>query len=175
MLRAAVGGLQGDAAVRERGAHLNDRAAVARQHAFECRQRPVDDAEIGHLRHPFDFVRLQLLDRGEDRHHRVVDPDIDRTELTLHPVRRRLDLLGTGHIGRQHQRASPLRFHLASCALETVDTACEQADVSPLPRECPNRGATDARRRSGDHDHLFHRVRSGEVCDAMTTGSWGAP
>src|SRR5205807_10392669 len=39
VLRAAVGGLQGDAAVRERGPDLHDRAAIAREHAFERRQR----------------------------------------------------------------------------------------------------------------------------------------
>jgi hypothetical protein len=54
------------------------------------------------------------------------------------------------------------RRHFPSRAFETVNPSRDQADISAPPGECPDRGATDAGRRAGDHDHLFHRVRSVE-------------
>ncbi len=45
VLGAAVGRLQGDATVRERGSHLHDRAPVTRHHPAQRRPRPPDAAQ----------------------------------------------------------------------------------------------------------------------------------
>jgi len=58
MFRAAVGRLQGNRPIGERGAYLNDSSPVARMHPPECGHRAIHRSEI------CDFCRpLELLGR----------------------------------------------------------------------------------------------------------------
>ena len=91
MLRTAIGRLQWDPAVGECGSHLHDHPAIARQHSFERGERAVNKPEIRDLRDTFEFLRRHFLDRRKDGAHRVVDPDVDRSELRFHRGSRGFD------------------------------------------------------------------------------------
>ena len=67
VLRRAIRRLQRNAAVGERGADLHDRAAVARLHPTQRRERSPDVSEVGDLGDAPIFVRLHLHDRREHR------------------------------------------------------------------------------------------------------------
>ena len=179
VLRAAIGRLERDAAVRERRSDLHNRSAIARQHPFERCERAVDDAEIRHLGDALDFVGLQLLDRREHRHHRVVDPDVDGAELTLDALGRRVDLRRVGDVDRQDQGASSFLLDFAARGLQSVDAARDEADrriAAVSPRERAGRRAANARRgaRDDDGDH-FSYLRRGPTPGACRGSRLGSP
>jgi hypothetical protein len=118
---------------------------------------PFTTAEIRHFGHPLHFVGLQLLHRREDRHHGVVDPDVDRTELALDPIGRALDRVRVRDVERQHERASARNFDVSFRTLESVDAARDQSDVSAVMREGADDRASDTRRRAcHDNDPVGH-------------------
>src|SRR2546423_135599 len=83
VLCRAVGRLQGDPAVRERRADLNDRATIARLHPPQCCQRAPYIAEVGYVGDATIIVRRHFHYRREDGEHGVVDPDVDWSEHAL--------------------------------------------------------------------------------------------
>ena len=82
-----------------------------------------------------------LLDRREDRGHRVVHPDVDRPELALDARRGRVDCRGVGDVGLQDQRAAALGFDFAPGRLQAIDAPRNQADVGALPGKRAHGGA----------------------------------
>ena len=100
VLGAAVGRLERDAAVGERRADLHDRAAVARQHPLERDLGAPHRAEIGDPGGALVLVRLDVVEEREHGGHRVVDPDVDRTQALLDRRRGGLHLVELGHVGR---------------------------------------------------------------------------
>ena len=122
--------------------------AVARQHAPQRRQRAVDAAQVRHFGHAAIIVRRHLLDRREDRAHRVVDPDVDRAETPLRP------LLPPPRPGRRRPRRSGRRspgrraLRRLACALQParpratrpIEAPCRanaRAVARPTPAEAP--------------------------------------
>ena len=91
VLCAAVGRLQRNPAVGKCGADEDDRAAIPRAHPTDGGHRAPNRAEIGHLGRTPVLVRLDFVQRREDRRHRIVDPDVDRPELGLGTVGSRVD------------------------------------------------------------------------------------
>ena len=150
VLGAAIGGLEGDAAVGERTADLHDRAPVARAHAPQRGHRAPDEAEIGDLGGAAELVGRDLPHRREDRGHRVVDPDVDRPELRLGPLGRGLDLHRVGHVRGDRDRAPTGRDDLAARALEAVLAASQQRNLVAAGAEGAGRGPAHARARAGD-------------------------
>jgi hypothetical protein len=65
--REALAALQRDPAVRQSGADLHDRAAVAWQHADQRRPGAIDIAQIRHLGRA---AKLVWIDLGKRREHR---------------------------------------------------------------------------------------------------------
>ena len=159
-LGAAVRGLQRDAPIRQRRAHLDNVPAVARQHAPQRGHGPIHLAEVRHLGHATELLGRDLLERREDRRHGVVDPDIDRAELFLDPVRGGLDLVGVGHVRGQHQGLAPGRFDILAGSLQAVlpgAAACDQPDVRTVLCELLGGGAPHAGRCAGDGHDLRSR------------------
>ena len=126
VLGAAVGSLQGDAAICERRAHLDDNAPALGLHPPKRRHGAPYDSQVGDGGSPGEFLRLDLRERGKDRGHRVVDPDVDRAQLRLHRAGGRLDLLVVRHVGRYHERLPAGPFHVARGALERIRAARDQ-------------------------------------------------
>jgi hypothetical protein len=145
MLGGAVGRLQRDAAIGERGADLHDRAAVARQHACQRRQRPVNDAKIGDVGDALVLVGRHLLHRREDAEHRVVHPDVDRAECVLHRCGGVLDRVGVGDVGLQDDRLTTGGLDVALCSLEPGTSARQQPDARTAPGKRNRRRAPHAR------------------------------
>src|SRR6266705_238038 len=83
VLRAAVGRLQRDASICERGTYLDDCAAISWNHKFQCCHRSIYSPEIGDLCYTPEFISFHLLKGREHRDHCIVDPDVDRTEFTF--------------------------------------------------------------------------------------------
>jgi hypothetical protein len=157
VLGGAIGRLQRDAAIGERRAHLDDHAAVARPHVLQGRERAVDRAEIGDVGHPGDLFGRQVLDRREDRDHRVVHPDVDRPEAVLEGVRRAGHGLGIGDVqGCRFGLGAQCR-HLRPGVLERRLVAGDEAELRTPSREGQRGRPSDAGRRTRyDHDHAGH-------------------
>jgi hypothetical protein len=152
VLGAAVGGLQRDPAVGQRRADLDDRPVVARDHPLQGGHRAVHLAEVGHLGRAAELLGRDLVDRREDRGHRVVDPHVDRPELGGDAVGGGVDLGRVGDVGGDGQRAPPLAAHLVRRGLEAVLVAGQQGDVVAAARERARHRAADPGRRPGDDD-----------------------
>ena len=153
MLARAVGGLERDAAVGQRAADLDDVAAVAREHALERGQRAVDVAEIADLGHALELGGGHVAHEGEDAGHGDVDPDVDRAQLALDPLRGGLHPVGIGHVAGDDDRLAAQRFDVALRALQRLHPAGDEADVRALGfREHAGGGATDAGGGAGDDD-----------------------
>ena len=103
VLRAAVRRLKRDAAEGESRADLHDGAAVAFGHPFQRGTRAPNHAVVRDLRRPPVLVRLDVEELRVDGGHRIVDPDVDRSQLVLG---RSFDLVGVGDIRRKHERAT---------------------------------------------------------------------
>lgn len=151
-LRAAVGRLQRDRAVRECRADLHDRAVAACAHVSEGGQRAVDVAQIGDVGDAADLCGGQLGDRREDRHHGVVDPHADRPEFVDDRGRGGVDRVGVGDIDGDDERAAAGRGYILGGSVEPVTASGQQRD-RPSPLCERDRGGTaDARAASGDDD-----------------------
>ncbi len=173
-LRAAVGRLERDRPVGERGSDLDDGAVVARSHPLQRRHRPVDRAEVGHLGRPLELLRLHVHEGGEDGRHRVVHPDVDRAERALDRLRRGLDLRVVGHIGRQDQCLPTEPLDLPARAVQARFPSRHQANVGAPFGECVGDRPPHAARGAGDDDNfglavLAHRSpsHSGAGCSCV--------
>src|SRR5215217_8212022 len=106
VLATAVGRLERDASVGERGPDLNDRAAISRPHAAQRGLGAPNEAEVDDLGRAPELIGLDVPGEREDRRHRAVDPYVDRAELLLDGCRGRLYRLGIRHVRRDGQRAA---------------------------------------------------------------------
>ena len=144
VLRAAIGGLQRNAAIGERRAHLDDPSAPTRLHRLQRRHRAVDETEIGHVGHPAELLRRHIRHTRKHRLHGVVDPDIHRPELFLEPPGGRKHLICVGDVGRfpSDVRAEGRQF--APDIFERRRVAGDEADPVARAGEAPRDGAADA-------------------------------
>ena len=106
VLGAAVRRLKRNRAIRQRRAYLHDDAAVARSHSAKSGHGPPHRSKVGHLCGASKLDRRDIRNRGEDCGHRIIDPNIDRTELSFDLVGGALDRFRIGDIGRQCERRS---------------------------------------------------------------------
>jgi hypothetical protein len=114
----------------------------------------VDLPEIGHCRPAAEFLGIDAVERREDRRHRVVDPNIDRAQFLLDPVRRHLDRLGFGHIGDNRKSADVVTAYFCSRCFKPRGIARQDSDLAALSSELqcrspPHPGA----RACDDNDH----------------------
>jgi hypothetical protein len=65
----------------------------------------------------------QLADRREDGRHRNVHPNVDRTQLALDLIGRRLDSIGVGNVGRDRQCTHAEAAQLGRCMFQPVFVA----------------------------------------------------
>lgn len=91
--------------------------------------------EVGDLGHAAKLCRAHLLDRRVDRHHGVVDPDVDRAELRLDARGGCFDGVGVGDVQRKHQRASAERLDLEGRLLEALAAARDEPDGRAVARK----------------------------------------
>ena len=156
VLRAAVGGLQGDAALAEGGADLDDSAGAAGAHPGQRGHRPVHESQVADLSDAAELVRGDLPERGEHRRERTVDPDVDPPEFLLHLVGGRLHLRAVRDVGLDRQGRAAGRFDVASGAFQPGPAAGDEPDVRvPFPEHARG-GPPNPAARSGDDDRLRH-------------------
>ena len=183
VLGPAVRGLEGDGAVAEGGADLDDHAPVAGPHAGQRGERAVDLAQVGHAGDPGELGGRRLRDGGEDSRHGRVDPHVDGPQLVLRPLGGAVDGIGVGHVEREDEGPPPRRLHLLRRRLQPVASPGEEGDVGPPLGEGPHAGPTDARAGAGDDDHFgpprpLHRrapaIRTEKGCGGRSMGrfSW---
>src|SRR5215472_17028663 len=98
VFRAAIGRLQRDRPVGERRANIDDGAMVTLTHARQCCHRPVDLAEIGDFSGATKLLRSDPIDWRKYRRHRIVDPNIDRSQLGFDAGGGGLERVGIGDI-----------------------------------------------------------------------------
>ena len=152
MFGRAIRRLQRDAAVRERRADLHDRAAVARLHPPQRRERSPHVAEVRDLGDAPIVGGGHLHDRRENGEHGVVDPDVDRSERALDFVRGLFDRVFIGNVKRQHDRLAAEFLDLAFRAFQSVFAAGDQSDFRAAFPERTRGRASHARGRASDDD-----------------------
>ena len=137
MLGCAVGRLQRNTSIGKSRSDLNNDTAIARQHSFERSQCSVNITEIGDLGYPFEFFRRHLFDRRKHRRHRVVDPDVDWTELVFEFACGLFHCRRVGHIGRQNQRFAAQPDDVATSAFQAFTPARDQPNARSFLGEGP--------------------------------------
>jgi len=129
VLGGAVAGLQWDAAVGERRADHDDHPAVARAHTLQRGKGSVDLPEVRDLEHAAVVLGRGLVDERERRGHRVVDPDVDRTQLRLYPRRRLVNRRRVADVQRAGDRARPGGLGLGAGRLEALGVARDEREA----------------------------------------------
>src|SRR5207253_9050504 len=99
----------------------------------QSRKRSVDDPEISNLGDPFELFRFHLLDGRKNRGHRIVHPDVDRSDLLLDHGGCLFNGCGICNIRWKDERRSAEILNLTFCRLQSLDTARKQADFRPMP------------------------------------------
>ena len=61
VLGCAIGGLQRNAAIRQRAANLHDNSAIAGEHPFQRSERAVNVTEVSHFSHASEFLSVICL------------------------------------------------------------------------------------------------------------------
>ena len=147
----AVGGLQRNGTVGQRGPYLNNHAPVARNHKLKRRAGAVHVAEVCHLGHAPKLVRRKGTKRCQHGPHGVVDPDINRTETILNLVSRIHHRLTVGdvrlHGVRIHAEAAQLFLGGVQAGFITGD----EAHIVTCFCKAQRRGFSHARRPTGNH------------------------
>jgi hypothetical protein len=148
--------------VSERGSDLHDGAGIAGDHAPKRRQRTVDGAEVGDLRDAAELSRIDLVDRGEDRRHRVVNPDVDGSELGFHPLGGCLAGIGVRDVSRDDQRLPTGCLDVFGCASQSRLAAGDEADPVAPGAECLRGSPAGAGARPGDNNDLRRLIGAHE-------------
>ncbi|BCI91289.1 hypothetical protein NIIDMKKI_64950 [Mycobacterium kansasii] len=148
----AVDGLQRNRAVAQRRPDLNDRAPIAGPHAAQRRHGAPDEAQISHVRRATVFVGSDLVERGEHRSERHIDPYVDPTESALHLLGRGIDLVEAGDVGRYRQGLPAGLLHLRRRRIQPGLAAGQQPYSGTVFAELAGGRAADSGAGSGD-DH----------------------
>ena len=154
VLGAAVRRLQRDAAVGQRGADLDDRAAVPRHHARERRLGAPHRPEIGDAGGALELVRIDVVEEREHRRHRVVDPHVDRPEALFDRARGRVDRVGVRDVGLIRERDAAEVRHVPRRRVEARASPRDQPHRRAVLGELPSDRAPDPPGGPGDDDYL---------------------
>src|SRR5688572_6325591 len=163
VLCGTISRLQWDTSISKSGTNLQYHTTISRQHSFQSWQSSMNHTEISHLCDSFVLFRPHFLHRRENRNHRVVDPNIDGTELTFNCFRSVLNCLGIGHVRCYHEGFAAQRFNISSRSFETVTTARDESDVRSLFAKSPSDRSTQTRRSASDNYHLGRGMGFGPV------------
>ncbi len=156
VLRAAVGRLERNRLVGQRRSDLNQHAAVARPHPLQRGVCAVHGAEIS-VGRDFGEVRgRHLREAAEHGRHRIVDPDVDRSDVALDLVGRGLDRLGVAHVDDASER-TVLR-ELGGRPLDALLVARQHDHARAAPRECARGRIAHARGTTRYYDDLAVRT-----------------
>jgi hypothetical protein len=91
-------------------------------------------------------------DGGENRHHRVVDPDIDAAAFGGDRVGCREHGIGVGDVERHDHGATAKPLDLATNGVQRLTVARHQCKMGAGPGKPQGRGAADAGGCAGDDD-----------------------
>jgi len=138
VLSTAVRRLQGDPAKRQGTADLDEHTAVAGRHVAQGSAGAVDEAEVRDGGRPLEVLRRDLHELGEDPDHRVVDPHLDRPELSLDLVRGGVDLLVVCDVGHDGEPAAARGGDVGDRSGQAVLTARQHGDVVAGAGEGPD-------------------------------------
>ena len=145
--------MEGDGAVGECAADMDDGATVAGKHAFECGHGAIDLAEEGDLDDVFEFVGGHVPDGCVFADHGVVDPDVDGAEVGFDLFGRGFDGVVVGDIERGGRGpASAELGDFIGGGLEAGVAAGDESEVSARWAKGANGGASDAGGGAGDDD-----------------------
>jgi len=133
----AIGRLQWDRAIGERGAHLDDAAAVARSHHLERRERSMHGTEVRHLGDPTVFVRRDVDDRPDDRRHRTIDPYVNAAPFGDEAIARLEHAWRIRHVAGEDQPFAP---GLVDVPLRIVQPILVTRNKADAPAVCAERG-----------------------------------
>ena len=133
-LGAAIDRSERNGTIGERRADIDDHATVTHPHSLERGHHPMHLSEIGNARAPLDLRCGEARNRSKNRRHCDIDPHVDGSELRFNAGRRRLDLIGIGHVGRNCQRSHAVAANLQSCTFETTRIARKQPELSGMLR-----------------------------------------
>ena len=147
----AVGGLQGNGTVGQRGPYLDNHAPVARNHKLERRAGTVHVAEVRHLSHASKLVRRKGAKRRQHSPHGIVNPDINRAEAILNVVSRVHHRLTVGDVSLHSVCIYAEAAQLFLGGVQACLIAGDEADIVTCFCKAQRRGFSHARRPTGNH------------------------
>jgi hypothetical protein len=118
-------------------------------------------AEKSDIGDPPDLLGGELGDRRIDRHHGVVDPDIDGTERGLEGFGGAQRDAFIGDVPGKDFRPAAARLDFGLGVRQCRGIAGNQSDTRAGPGEMEGRGAPDPGAGAGDHRHAVMKIGSG--------------
>jgi hypothetical protein len=116
----------------------------------------VDVTKVGYFGDTFEFGRRHFHGRRKDRHHRVIDPDVDRPEPFFDSGGSPFDLIGVRHIGGNGEPRAAQILHFATGRFQALSATGNQTDRSTLPRKCSHGRSADTGRGPGNDNNFTH-------------------
>jgi hypothetical protein len=153
VLCAAVRGLQRNTSICECRSDLDNRATIPWLHETKRSHRPINGSEVSNLGHPPVFFGIHLLKRRENRHHGIVDPNVNRTELVFNLKSCGIHLFVVGHVGRDYQGTAAKPFYVRAAAFQSGRTARQQGDMRAVLCKLARRRSSDACGRTGNDNN----------------------
>ena len=153
VLCAAISALKRNAAIGERRSDLDDRAVVPRLHHPESGHRAVDASEIRNFGDSLELFRIHLLEWREHRHHRIVDPDVDGTEVVFNFQCCLVHLFVVGDIGRNNQCVAAEPLDVFTRAFEPGVSPGKQGDMRTPLCKFARGGSSHARGCTCNYDN----------------------
>ena len=98
-----------------------------------AQSRAVYGTQERHFDDVLEFAGRHLFERTVHRHHRVIDPEVNRPELLLGCLRGGLHLIELADVGGNGYRASATVFNLPLCRFKAIASAHEQSDLGAAP------------------------------------------
>jgi hypothetical protein len=154
MFGGAVGGLERDAAIGQRGTDKDDLAMVAGEHVLEGGEGAKDLAKVGDFGDAAVFFGFHLFDGGEDGGHGVIDPDVDGAQLLFDGLGGAVDGFGIGDIGRKNQSPAAGGLDFLGGGMEAVLSTGDETDVGLVFGKLAHDGTSDAGGSAGNDNDL---------------------
>src|SRR5437867_12079150 len=160
MLGRAISRLEWNASVGQSRADLDNRAAIARQHALQSRESAIHNTEIGDFGDPFVLLWFHLLDWRENRSHSIVHPDIDRSQFLFDQSCCLFDSCRIRNVGWDDESGPAQVLNLAFCGLQSLEAARQQADLGSMSCKLLRRCAPESGACTVDPDTFWLNTTS---------------
>src|SRR5215203_167858 len=157
VLGRAIGRLQRNAAIRQRGTNQDDGAGALLKHVLERGAGAMHLPEVSDVSDPSIFIEAHVHKAREDACESVVHPDVYSTKSLDDLVRCMLNSSPVRDIGLDNNRFAAELLDVARGSLKAGSPPGEQRHLAAVLREFSGGGSSYPCRCTGDHNDFGQR------------------